>query len=145
MGGGTSCTMKRREFTGYESPKKQGLVQMIYRWSANYREMSHAWRKGARGRKRNGNTACILAARGVDVSCSLCSPVSSLHRVVYPCRSCPPVLTTPRLPARTSPLDTYSPPVEHNGHLSWLIHVASERSAGSVSQAAIAKSCSSES
>ena len=101
--------------------------------------------RGRRGKKRNGNTACILAARGVDVSYSLCSPVSSVHRAVCPCRSCPPVLTTPRLPARTSPLDTYSPPVEHNGHLSWLIHVASERSAGSVSQAAIAKSCSSES
>lgn len=145
MGRGTSCTMKNREFTGYKSPKKQGLVQMIYRWSTNYREMSHAWRKWVERKEEKWNTACILAARGVDVSCSLCSPVSSLHRVVCPCRSCPPMLTTPRLPARTSPPDTYSPPVEHNGHLSWLIHVASERSAGSVSQAAIAKSCSSES
>ena len=98
--------------------------------------------RGSRGRKKHGSTACILAARGVDVSRWLCSPVSRLHRAVCPHQSCPPAPTAPRLPAKTSPHDTYSPPVEHNCHLRWLIHVTSERSAGSVSQAAIAKSCS---
>lgn len=50
-----------------------------------------------------------------------------------------------RLPAQTSPRDTYGPAVEHHSHLCGLVHVALERSAGSASQAAIAESCSAES